>query len=176
MKSLRQMLIERAREPTDPQPRLGLNGIPDAADPLVRRAVLLMEQHLGQRVPVARLAEGLRVSERQLQRAFETSLGASPAAYARRLRLQHARWLITSTRKAVTEIALECGFADASHFGRWYRREFSVSPLGHRRGSVSIATSSRRSRRAGRGSSSRWPGDRNARSATGPVTTGPPSC
>jgi transcriptional regulator GlxA family with amidase domain len=128
LKSLRQMVVETARDHDAPQPRAGLTGVPDVADPLVRRAVQLMEQRLGEPLSILSLSRQLRVSVRQLERAFRACLGSSPATFCRRLRLDHGRWLVTATRRSMTEIALECGFADASHFGRCFRRTFGQSP------------------------------------------------
>ncbi len=128
LKSLRQMVVETAREHDAPQPQTGLHGMPDIADPLVRRAAQVMEQRLGNPVSVGALARQLRVSSRRLERAFRASLGTSPATFCRQLRLNHGHWLVTATRRNMTDIAFECGFADASHFGRCFRHAFGASP------------------------------------------------
>jgi transcriptional regulator GlxA family with amidase domain len=44
------------------------------------------------------------------------------------MRLRQADWLITTSPKSLTEIALACGFADAAHLSRNYRKAFGASP------------------------------------------------
>jgi AraC-like DNA-binding protein len=50
----------------------------------------------------------------------------------RELRLRHADWLVRNTRRPLTDIAVECGFADASHFSRCYRAQFGCPPSAER--------------------------------------------
>lgn len=136
--SLKKMSFDQLREAQHPQPRFASCGSEQlareaVADPLVERAVQLMEQRLGAPLSVAGIARRLGVGRRQLERQFAAALGASPAGYGRRLRLEHGRWLLGHTRRSVTEIALECGFADASHFTRCFRGAFAQSPRDFRR-------------------------------------------
>jgi transcriptional regulator GlxA family with amidase domain len=74
------------------------------------------------------LADRVEVSVRQLQRLFKTQTGESPLAYARRMRLKTAAWLLTDSDRTVADIAATCGFSDASHMGREFRREYGVAP------------------------------------------------
>jgi AraC-like DNA-binding protein len=41
--------------------------------------------------------------------------------------------MLLNTHRSVTQIALECGFADSAHFSRWFRREYGEAPLAFRR-------------------------------------------
>lgn len=136
LKSLRQMLIDTVRHQRAPQPVVGRDAIPVTASPLVRRAILWMEEYLGAELDLAELADKLCVSPTRLRRTFKHDVGVSPAQFARALRLRRARWLVLNSTKSIAQIAAECGFADASHFGRWYRREFAASPARERRGSA----------------------------------------
>ncbi len=49
-----------------------------------------------------------------------------------RRRIDHACGLLTAGLPLV-EIALACGFADQSHFGRVFRRERDLTPMAYRR-------------------------------------------
>lgn len=94
----------------------------------VRRAVLLMQQHAGQALELSDLADRLGLSPRQLQRLFKASMGISPQAYARDLRLRLAAWMLDHTAKSIAAIASDCGFADAAHMGRAFRQGHGMSP------------------------------------------------
>jgi transcriptional regulator GlxA family with amidase domain len=135
-KALRILLVEDAQRSSAPQPHPP--GTEPVTHPRVRRVVHLMEQHIGQPLSMDELADRVEVSVRQLQRLFKTQTGDSPIAYARRMRLKTAAWLLTGSDRTVADIAATCGFSDASHMGREFRREYGVAPNAYRgtRGSV----------------------------------------
>ncbi|WP_035512860.1 GlxA family transcriptional regulator [Paraburkholderia nodosa] len=129
-KALRILLVDDAQKGNAPQPHPP--GLAPATHPKVRRAILLMEQHVGQPLSLPDLAHRLDVSVRQLERLFTTETGKSPGAYARQIRIRMASWLLTSSDRTVADIASSCGFSDASHLGREFRKEFGESPNEYR--------------------------------------------
>ncbi|WP_088506432.1 GlxA family transcriptional regulator [Burkholderia ubonensis] len=129
-KALRILLVDDAQKGHAPQPHPP--GLAPATHPKVRRAILLMEQHVGQPLSQPELAGRLDVSVRQLERLFATETGQSPRAYARQIRIRMASWLLTSSDRTVADIATSCGFSDASHLGREFRKEFGESPNAYR--------------------------------------------
>ena len=52
----------------------------------------------------------------------------SPKQYLLRHRLRMAVEMLCTTSYSITEIALSCGFHDASSFSGCFRKEFHVSP------------------------------------------------
>jgi transcriptional regulator GlxA family with amidase domain len=129
-KALRILLVDDAQKGNAPQPHPP--GLEPATHPKVRRAILLMEQHVGQPLSPIELARRLDVSVRQLERLFATEMGKSPLAYARQIRFRMASWLLTSSDRTVADIATSCGFSDASHLGRELKKEFGESPNAYR--------------------------------------------
>jgi len=129
-KALRILQVDESARVDAPQPQPA--GLAPSTHPKVRRAVLLMEQHLSNALSVDNLARKLDVSVRQLERLFKESLGTTPQAYARQVRLRMATWLLLHTGKPISAIASAAGFADASHMGREFRNTFGVSPGGYR--------------------------------------------
>jgi transcriptional regulator GlxA family with amidase domain len=103
-------------------------GIEPTTHPVVRRAVLLMEQHVGRALSLDELSGKLGISVRHLERLFKEATGQSPQAYARGMRLRLASWMLTHTQKTIASIASECGFSDASHLGREFRAAFDMPP------------------------------------------------
>jgi AraC family transcriptional regulator, glycine betaine-responsive activator len=73
------------------------------------------------------------ISERRLQRLFQIHLGASPVTFYRSLRLMRARQLVRHGEMSIFQIAVSCGFASLSHFGRVYREEFGSAPSDDRK-------------------------------------------
>ena len=99
-----------------------------ATDPLVRKAMLMLEQRLHEPLAVEALCAPLGLGRRQLERRFRLDVGLSPAGYRLQLRLQRARWLLVNTDLDVAAVGLECGFGDAAHFARTVRRSFGQGP------------------------------------------------
>ncbi|MCM2973234.1 GlxA family transcriptional regulator [Larsenimonas suaedae] len=125
-KSLHIMLIDEPREASHPQPQpVIFNRV---VDPLVRRAISTLEQHLGTILSVDELASRLNTSRRSLERRFRDQLGMSPQKFARDLRLRYGYWLLSYTQASVTDIGDRCGFSDTAHFSRHFRDAFGVSP------------------------------------------------
>ncbi|MER1966423.1 GlxA family transcriptional regulator [Castellaniella sp. GW247-6E4] len=129
-KALRILQVDESARFDAPQPQPA--GLAPTTHPKVKRAVLLMEQHLSQPLSMEALSAKVGVSVRQLQRLFKESLGASPQIYARQIRLRMAKWLLLHTGRPISSIASGAGFADASHMGREFRRTFGVSPGAYR--------------------------------------------
>ncbi|AJX35856.1 GlxA family transcriptional regulator [Burkholderia oklahomensis] len=129
-KALRILLVGEMQKGNAPQPHPP--GLEPATHPKVKRAILLMEQHVGRALPLDELACKLDLSTRQLERLFKAETGKSPQAFAKQVRLRTAAWLLTSSDRTVADIATSCGFADASHLGREFRKQFGVPPAAYR--------------------------------------------
>jgi transcriptional regulator GlxA family with amidase domain len=126
-KSLHIMIIDDAMRPEKPQP-----GIPmdiSTRDPMVLRALLLMQQHVDNPISVTELARRMGNSKRQIERHFRTSLGVSPQSAFLQIRLSLAKHLIETTDKSIASIAVECGFCDSSHLSRMFRQRYENAPL-----------------------------------------------
>lgn len=130
-KAMHILVVDRVRPPNSPQPMPP--SVTEVGNEKVRRAILLIEQNLSEPLEVAEIARRVHLSQRQLERLFAAELDMSPRTFLKRFRLNHALWLLTNTRRRVTEIAQECGFSDASHFSRQFRAEYGSTPLEARR-------------------------------------------
>lgn len=111
-----------------------------AARAITNHSMLAMVQDLVEQsltdplLTPTRIAQRTGISVRQLYRLFEEK-GDSVCRYIQRTRLQWAatelRSVLTQTR-SITDIAFACGFNDAAHFSRAFRKEFGVSPRQYR--------------------------------------------
>ena len=130
-KSLHIMIIDDALRPEKPQP-----GIPlelKTQDPMVRRALLLMQQRIDTPLSVTEIARQMGNSKRQLERHFRSALDTSPQAAFLDIRLSFARHLLEVTDKSIAAIAVECGFCDSSHLSRTFRHRYDCTPSELRR-------------------------------------------
>ncbi|MEV7661934.1 AraC family transcriptional regulator [Paenarthrobacter sp. NPDC089316] len=110
---------------------------PDVADtdflPFLRRAMEdWIAEHLGQgTIRVGDLAAAHNVAPRTVHRAFATT-GDTMGSVVRAHRLAAARHDLVHSALNIGAIAHRWGFCDASHLGREFRREFSMSPGDYR--------------------------------------------
>lgn len=75
---------------------------------------------------VADLCREIGASRAVLYRAFETDGGVH--RYIRERRLRESRRRLTQPNARMTSIAMDLGFASASHFSRSFRREYGITP------------------------------------------------
>ena len=120
------LLFDRARAGGEAQPHPPLSQT--VTDPRVRRASLIMEQNLASPIAISEVAAQLGLSTRQFERLCNGTVGLTPGALYRQLRLRYAEWLVENTSRSITDIALDAGFADASHFTRQFKACFGLSP------------------------------------------------
>ena len=86
-----------------------------------------LEDHLGELIPTAALAEMIGLTESHFIRAFHLEFGLPPHAYHLRLRLAFAVELLSSGLSVAT-VANECGFADQSHLSRKFKEVYGLTP------------------------------------------------
>jgi len=78
------------------------------------------------------LAAVTGVDRFRLTRAFKTAYGLAPHAYLVQLRLSKARRMLAGGAQPAA-VAMELGFADQSHLGRWFVRAYGLTPALYRK-------------------------------------------
>jgi transcriptional regulator GlxA family with amidase domain len=106
---------------------------PDRRGGIAARAVDLMRANIEEPLPIAQLAQQLGRSQKHLERQSLARLGAAPQVIYRRIRLERARGLALETSISVAEIAVRCGYQDASAMTRAFRSEYGTTPQALRR-------------------------------------------
>jgi AraC family transcriptional regulator len=89
--------------------------------------------NLGSTILVSELARIARLSVGHFFRAFRESFGESPHTHIARRRVHHAQSLMLSSPAPLSQIALDCGMHDQSHFTRVFRRFVGMNPGAWRR-------------------------------------------
>lgn len=78
------------------------------------------------------IARQVGIEPAYLCRVFHRQWGISPGQFLTRQKLENAARQLTSTSRAVKEVAAAVGFEDPLHFSRNFRRHFGVSPTDFR--------------------------------------------
>jgi AraC family transcriptional regulator, exoenzyme S synthesis regulatory protein ExsA len=66
------------------------------------------------------------------KREFRRCYGTTPAKWLIGRRLECAAQMLRTTSMSITEIALECGFGEPSHFSRTFKARFGRAPTDFR--------------------------------------------
>ncbi|PWT93333.1 MAG: AraC family transcriptional regulator [Proteobacteria bacterium] len=98
-----------------------------------RRAKELLHANLSGRISLGALAAACELSVRHFTRAFRQSTSVSPHEWLQQHRLERAKELLARSSMHLAEIALDCGFADQSHFSRKFQRAVGATPGNWRR-------------------------------------------
>ncbi len=84
-------------------------------------------------IGVAEVARTVGIDRTYLYRIFRERLGQSPKEYLTCFRLEKAVEMLRGTGLSITEIAMSCGFREASLFDRHFRCRYGCSPMKYRR-------------------------------------------
>lgn len=87
----------------------------------VRRVTAMIEADIGASLTNADLAKVTRLSTNHFARAFRKSFACTPHKYVLQRRVVRAKILMSSSDEALSQIALDCGFADQAHFCTVFR-------------------------------------------------------
>jgi AraC family transcriptional regulator of arabinose operon len=91
-----------------------------------------VETKLHTTITVERMAEELHLHPNYFISYFKKHFGLSPLKYVHRKRIERACQLLTSTSLSIKEIAALTGFAETSHFTKFFGKEMNLSPTEYR--------------------------------------------
>lgn len=98
----------------------------------IRAAVAAIQADPGARHSIGDLAERAGLSTRHLQRRFTAELGAPPAAYVERVRVEAARRALEEGGEPVETLARRLGFGTGETLRRVFHRRLGVAPADYR--------------------------------------------
>lgn len=103
----------------------------DPATP-VGRVQAHVATHIGEALPVRRLAEIAGTSARSIARLFVAELGVTPHDFVEGVRLDQARNLLEASDRALKTVAFECGFASTGQMRAAFQRRLGLGPARYR--------------------------------------------
>ena len=100
---------------------------------LIPASLRLLRESAGS-LSIPQLAQQYAISQRQLERFYQSQVGMSPKQYAQLLRIEAARLALKRMREHSTaDLAAELGFYDQSHFIREFRAVVGITPYAYRK-------------------------------------------
>ncbi|MCY1018058.1 helix-turn-helix domain-containing protein [Pyxidicoccus sp. MSG2] len=99
----------------------------------VAKTLRYVEAHSADDCSLDTLAAHAGLSRFHFLRVFQAMTGQTPRQFVIATRLRMAATSLRATRTPITEVALEAGFGDLSHFTTSFARAFGVSPRAYRK-------------------------------------------
>ncbi|MFK8112156.1 MAG: helix-turn-helix domain-containing protein [Rubripirellula sp.] len=96
------------------------------------KVVRFVTTHYGEEIVVGDLAAEANLSQSQLQREFSRLFGITPSRYLREVRVGVARHLLETTQTPMSQIAIDSGFYDQSHFSKQFKTSTGLTPRQYR--------------------------------------------
>lgn len=112
------------------------------SDPLVGKALRLLQHNPAHGWTVAGLAEAVGVSRAALARRFTDLVGEPPMSFLTEWRLALAADLLAESDATIESIARQVGYGSAFALSTAFKRHFGVSPRDHRQGATPAELSS----------------------------------
>ncbi len=104
-----------------------------AFDSRLQELFYFIDNHLDEKLSLARLAKEVYLSESHLSLLFRQNIKMSPMEFVRKKRMQKARELLLTTDIPLKEIAELIGFQDQTQLSRAFRQTVGVSPIEYRK-------------------------------------------
>lgn len=95
-------------------------------------ASLKILRQTGGHLSIPELARAFSISQRQLERLYQSQVGISPKEYSKLLRVETARLALKKwNEQTTTRLAMELGFYDQAHFIREFRAVIGITPYAY---------------------------------------------
>ena len=98
----------------------------------ILRSIKYLDDNYMTKIRLRTLSKKACMSEGHFTRIFKRVAGTTWKGYALQLRLEKARELLKTGTNTVTEIAMLLGFADLTHFERYFKKETGITPTEYR--------------------------------------------
>lgn len=96
----------------------------------MRRVYDCLDASTQRRPSLAELAKIAGVHPVHVARTFRQTTGCTISEFIRAQRIDRAMKLLRDGSRSLADVALQCGFADQSHFSRDFKRVVGVTPAG----------------------------------------------
>jgi len=126
----RELLLNLASNPANHALLSILNGLHPSEKPSLRD---IMEDNYLYNLTLEDFAKISLRSLPTFKREFQSVFQTTPGKWLLQRRLDHANMLLRSTGGSVSEIALESGFENTSHFSRVFKERYGKSPFHFRK-------------------------------------------
>lgn len=107
-------------------------GQKDHQDEAIKKAQLFMENNVGDKITIERLATMSSLSRRNFERRFKRATANTPVEYLQRVKIEAAKKSLESGRENVNDVMYAVGYSDSKAFRTIFKKITGLSPLEYR--------------------------------------------
>ncbi len=105
---------------------------PQSNHPIALDAIAYIHKNILTVDSVQEIAQNVNMSPSRLATIFKATTGVSIMQYVINAKINLAARALATTKKHITDIAMECGFSSNAHFSNTFKKFFDVSPSEYR--------------------------------------------
>ena len=106
---------------------------------LQRDLITFVQKHYMEKISLSMLAQEFHLSEKYVSWYFKEHFSISFMQYVLHLRMSKAKDLLVTTDRAITEVALSCGYQSVNLFIRNFKEIYGLTPLQYRKQSSTFS-------------------------------------
>ncbi|WP_054028236.1 helix-turn-helix domain-containing protein [Bacillus sp. FJAT-28004] len=100
---------------------------------VVEKVQRYMEEHLGEEFSREQAAESVYLNPAYLSRLFRRETGSSLTDYLVRMRIAKARNELEKTNNRISDVAINVGYSNFSHFSKLFKKSTGLTPQEYRK-------------------------------------------
>ncbi len=100
--------------------------------PIVKRTVIVINSDISAELSLGTLAQKQGVSSGYLATIFKKETGKTISEYVRDRRIEHAKYLLSTTHLQIQTVALHCGIMDVQYFSKIFKKQIGKTPKEYR--------------------------------------------
>ncbi|AFY73804.1 DNA-binding domain-containing protein, AraC-type [Synechococcus sp. PCC 7502] len=98
----------------------------------LKSTITYIHDHLHQNINLEMLAGAIGMNPSYFCRVFQQDIGCSPYQFIIQQRVEKAKTLLKNRELTISDIALQCGFANHSHLDRHFLKIVGITPKAYR--------------------------------------------
>ncbi|PSN12504.1 AraC family transcriptional regulator [filamentous cyanobacterium CCT1] len=98
----------------------------------LKRVLEYIQAQLSDALSLDAMAAQVGLSRSHFANQFKQAMGVAPHQYVSQQRIEKAKRLLRSPQRSITDIALECGFANQSHLTKVFKKQTGTTPKAYR--------------------------------------------
>nr|WP_294351448.1 AraC family transcriptional regulator [uncultured Clostridium sp.] len=99
---------------------------------VINKILKYLHLNIESEISLEKLAEDLNLSASYISSCFKKQMGISIMKYAKKIRIDRAKVLLTTTDISILDLSVSLGFYDQSHFSKTFKKFTGVSPSKYR--------------------------------------------
>lgn len=103
---------------------------------LLESGAEFIKNHYQEQLTLSKISETVNLSPVYFHKLFKAHTGKTPLEYLKEIRLNQAIYMLSTSNKSISEIALSCGFTSQSYFNAFFKKELSTTPLKYRKSAL----------------------------------------